>query len=101
MAKGIRVIRIVLTFDVNCQYSKKFWEQMKDLPLEMWIDEETVVEFAIPSWYINAYGADCHADFGLSYWDCVGHTCGEEVEVTWAGTNSLGSSTQEMGGMKL
>ena len=96
-AKGIRVIRIVLTFDVNCQYSKKFWERMKDFPSEMWIDEETVVEFAIPSWHINAHGADCRADFGLSYRDGVGRTCGEEVEVTWAGTNPLGPSTREMG----
>ena len=70
---------------------------MKDFPLHMWIDEETVVEFAIPSWHINAHGADCRADFGLSYRDGVGRTCGEEVEVTWAGTNPLGPSTREMG----
>ena len=70
---------------------------MENFPLEMWIDEETVVEFAIPSWHINAHGADCHADFWLSYWDGVGRTCGEEVEVTWAGTNPLDPSTQEMG----
>ena len=63
----------------------------------MWIDEETVVEFAIPSWHINAHGADCRADFGLSFRDGVGRTCGEEVEVAWAGTNPLGPSTREMG----
>ena len=28
---------------------------MKDFPLEMWFDEETVGEFAIPSWHINAH----------------------------------------------
>ena len=55
------------------------------------------MEFAIPSWHINAHGADCRADFGLSYRDGVGRTCGEEVEVTWAGTNPLGPSTREMG----
>jgi KDZ transposase-like protein len=96
-AKGIRVVRIVLTFDVNCQYSKKFWERMKNFPIEMQLDENTVVEFAIPSWHINAHGADCRADFGLSFQDGVGRTCGEEVEVTWAGTNPLGPSTREMG----
>jgi len=70
--KGIRVIRIVFSLDVNCQYSKKFWERMKEFPLHMWIDEETIVEFVIPSWHINAHGADCHADFGLSFRDGVG-----------------------------
>ena len=51
----------------------------------MWIDEETVIEFAIPSWHINAHGTDCRADFGLSYRDGVGRTCGEEVEVPGLG----------------
>ena len=91
------MVQIILTFDVNCQYSKKFWERMKDFPLEMQIDEETIVEFAIPSWHINAHGAGCRADFGLSFRDGVGCTCGEEVEVSWAGTNPLGLSTREMG----
>jgi len=91
--KGVRLHRIILTFDVGCQYSKKFSDRMKEFPLEMQIDEETVVEFAIPSWHTNAHGADCHADFGLSFRDGVGRTFGEEVEVTWAGTNPLGPST--------
>jgi hypothetical protein len=63
---------------------------MKKFPLEMQISEDTVIEFAIPSWHINAHGADCHANFRLSFRDGVGRTCGEEVEVAWAGTNPLG-----------
>ena len=51
--KGVRVVWIVLTFDVNCQYSKKFWEQMKEFPLDMQIDENMIIEFAIPSWHIS------------------------------------------------
>ena len=70
---------------------------MKKFPLEMQMKEDTVIEFAIPSWHINAHGADCRANFGLSFRDGVGRTCGEEVEVTWAGTNPLGPSTREMG----
>ena len=66
---------------------------MKKFLLEMQINEDTEIEFAIPSWHINARGADCCANFGLSFQDGVGHTCGEEVEVTWAGTNPLGPST--------
>ena len=94
---GEHLSRIVITFDIGCQYSKNFWERMKKLPLEMQIKEDAVIEFGIPSWHINAHGADCRADFGLSFRDGVGRTCGEEVEGTWAGTNPLGPSTQEMG----
>ena len=79
--KRVRVVQIVLTFNVNCQYSKKFREQMKEFPLDMQIDENTIIEFAISSWHINAHRADCRADFGLSFHDGVGRTCGEEVEV--------------------
>ena len=82
-----------MTFDIGCQYSKKFWEQVKKFPLEMQMSEDTVIKFAIPSWHINAHGPDCYANFGLSFWDGVSCTCGEEVEVTWAGTNPLGPST--------
>jgi hypothetical protein len=95
--KGERLPRIVFTFDIGCQYSKKFWERMKKFPLEMQINEETTIEFAIPSWHINAHGADCRANFGLSFREGVGRTCGEEVETAWAGTNPLGPSTREMG----
>ena len=82
-----------MTFDIGCQYSKNFWEWVKKFPLEMQMSEDTVIKFAISSWHINAHGPDCHANFGLSFQDSVGHTCGEEVEVTWAGTDSLGPST--------
>jgi len=87
----------VLTFDIGCQYSKKFEERMLKFPVEMHLGENTAIEFAVPSWHINAHGADCRADFGLSFRDGVGRTCGEEVEITWAGTNSLGPGTREMG----
>ena len=66
---------------------------MKTFPPELQIKEDTVIEFTIPSWHINAHGANCHADFGLSFRNGVGCTCGEEVESTWAGTNPLGPST--------
>jgi hypothetical protein len=95
--KGEHLPRIVLTFDIGCQYSKNFWERMKKFPPEMQINEDTVIEFGIPSWHINAHGADCRTDFGLNFRDGVGRTCGEEVEGTWAGTNPLGPSTREMG----
>jgi hypothetical protein len=95
--KGEHPYRIVFTYDIGCQYSKKFDARMKKFPQDMHIAEDTLIEFGVPSWHINAHGADCRADFGLSFRDGVGHTCGEEIEVTWAGTNPLGPSTQEMG----
>ena len=59
--KGEPLPRIILPFDIGCQYSKNFWERMRTFPTEMQIKEDTVIEFAIPSWHINAHGADCRA----------------------------------------
>ena len=95
--KGERLHRIVLTYDIGCQYSKNFKERMLKFPADMHLDENLTIEFGVPSWHINAHGADCRADFGLGFRDGVGRTCGEEVEVTWASTNLLGPSTREMG----
>lgn len=95
--KGENYSRIVFTSDIGCQYSKKFKDRMEKFPLDMQIPSNTIIEFAVPSWHINAHGPDCRANFGLSFRDGVGRTCGEEVETTWAGTNPLGPSTREMG----
>lgn len=70
---------------------------MLKFPVDMQLNKNMVIEFAVPSWHINAHGPDCRADFGLSFRNGVGRTCGEEVESTWAGTNPLGPSTREMG----
>lgn len=66
---------------------------MLKFPADMHLNINSVIEFAVSSWHINAHGPDCCADFGLSFCNGVGHTCGEEVESTWAGTNPLGPST--------
>ena len=95
--KGEQLDHIVLTFDIGCQYSKKFSQRVGDFPADMQISKNAVIEFAVPSWHINAHGADCCTNFGLSYRTGVGCTCGEEIEGTWAGTNPLGPSTLEMG----
>lgn len=95
--RGEHYHRIVFTFDIGCQYAKKFKQRMEQFPLDMQISKDTIIEFAVPSWHINAHGPDCRADFGLGFRDGVGRTCGEEIETTWAGTNPLGPSTREMG----
>ena len=70
---------------------------MKSFPKDMQITNDTIVDFAIPSWHINGHGQDCQANFGLGFCEGVGRTCGEEIEASWAQTNSLGTSTREMG----
>lgn len=70
---------------------------MRDLPESLQLDPAVKVEVGIPTWHVNGHGNDCKANFSLGYMHSIGRTCGEDVETTWAQTNSLGTSTREMG----
>jgi hypothetical protein len=93
---GIKLPRIVITYDIGCQWSKHFQRRMEAFPDDLKLDSAVSVEVGIPNWHINGHGENCK-EFALSYMEGVGRTCGEEVETTWAQTNVLGTSVREMG----
>ncbi|KAI0245468.1 hypothetical protein BJV78DRAFT_1356698 [Lactifluus subvellereus] len=93
---GVKLPRVVITYDIGCQWCKNFWHHMEEFADDLKLDPATLVEVGIPSWHINGHGDNCKT-FCLGYMDGVGRTCGEEVETTWAQTNALGTSIREMG----
>ena len=93
---GIKLRRIIITYDIGCQWSKNLKRRMEAFPEDLKLDSAVSVEVGIPNWHINGHGEKCQV-FGLSYMEGVGRTCGEEVETTWAQTNVLGTSIREMG----
>ena len=70
---------------------------MIEYPEEMRLPSDLEVEVGIPSWHVNGHGMECQNNLSLSYIPGVGRTCGEDVETSWAHTNSLAPSTREMG----
>ncbi|KAM6492909.1 hypothetical protein JOM56_011043 [Amanita muscaria] len=94
---GLALLRIVITYDIACQWSKNFLRRMEQFPSHMRLCPGTEVAVGVPSWHINGHGADCRANFSLGYMEGMGRTCGEEIETSWAQTNALGTSTREMG----
>jgi Kyakuja-Dileera-Zisupton transposase len=94
---GTKLPRVVLSYDIGCQWSKNLSQRMKDLPETLQLDPAVQVEVGIPTWHVNGHGDDCKANVSLGYMHGVGRTCGEDVETTWAQTNALGTSTREMG----
>ncbi|KAI0245298.1 hypothetical protein BJV78DRAFT_1277455 [Lactifluus subvellereus] len=93
---GVKLPRVVITYDIGCQWCKNFQHRMEEFADDLKLDPATLVEVGIPSWHINGHGDNCKT-FCLGYMDGVGRTCGEEVETTWAQTNALGTSIREMG----
>ena len=68
-----------------------------EYPEEMRLLSDLEVEVGIPNWHVNRHGTECQNNLSLSYIPGVGKTCGEDVETSWAHTNSLAPSTREMG----
>ncbi|KAH6869702.1 hypothetical protein BKA70DRAFT_1379599 [Coprinopsis sp. MPI-PUGE-AT-0042] len=76
---AVALLRIVITYDIACQWSKNLYSRMETLPEEL-----------------NKATTDCQANFALGYREGNGRTCGDEIEGTWDHTNSLGTSVREM-----
>ena len=62
----------------------------------MQIPDMTQIDVAIPGWHINGHSVKCRDNFNLAYMEGAGRTVGEDIEMTWAGTNSLAPSVREM-----
>ncbi|KAK6977280.1 hypothetical protein R3P38DRAFT_3237413 [Favolaschia claudopus] len=92
------VLYLILSYDIACQYSKKFWERMKGLPEAMQINPETTsVWFKVPSFHILGHKWPCHSPHSFHWMWGAGMTDGEDVEQNWEFTNGAAGSTKMMG----
>ncbi|THH18836.1 hypothetical protein EUX98_g8889 [Antrodiella citrinella] len=87
---------VLLSYDIACQYSKKFRQRVKAFPPEMRLSEDIDVRFAIPKKHFVVHGAN-HSKYSLNYLQWVGRTYGEGVESAWHVFNSVSMATREMG----
>ena len=69
---------------------------MAKFPEHMQIPDMTQIDVAILGWHINGHGAKCQNNFNLAYMEGARRTVGKDIETTWAGTNLLAPSIQEM-----
>ncbi|TRM60856.1 hypothetical protein BD626DRAFT_538623 [Schizophyllum amplum] len=79
--------RVVVSYDIGCQYSINFDERMKNLPEVLRIDtDSTDVAFGLPVWH-----GGIHEEL------CRSKTDGEGIERIWALMNAWAWATKEMG----
>lgn len=90
------VLRIVITYDIACQWHRNLQSRMEKYPEHMRIPSNIHIECAVPSWHLNGHGEKCQTDFALAYKEGMGRTCGDEIEGSFSHTNSLGASFHEM-----
>ncbi|TCD59923.1 hypothetical protein EIP91_011184 [Steccherinum ochraceum] len=88
---------LLLTYDIACQYSKKFARRVLAFPPAMQLGSAiSRIRHAIPKKHILVHGLG-HSRWSLNFLPWVGRTCGEGVESTWSVSNGSSAQTKEMG----
>jgi hypothetical protein len=97
--RGNKVISLVLSYDVVCQWFKHIWKRMKQFPRSWHVDPngKIFVTFLIPKFHLPAHIPYCHNTFSYNLTKNVGRTDGEAPERGWGDVDPLAPSTREMG----
>ncbi|KAK7014754.1 hypothetical protein VNI00_019289 [Paramarasmius palmivorus] len=92
------LLKRVLSYDIACQYCKKFFDRMQLLPdgASITIDE-CKWSFVVPKLHIRGHERPCQERFALHLHPGAGQTDGEGIERLWAEMGPVGVSTREMG----
>ncbi|KAF8171891.1 hypothetical protein BJ912DRAFT_1025110 [Pholiota molesta] len=92
--RGRSVQRLVLSYDIACQWYKNIWSRMRILPQDLWLDKIVkTTMFLVPKFHLPAHIAECNLNFSFNLSKHVGRTDGEAPERGWSRTNQLATST--------
>jgi hypothetical protein len=96
---GGSLTRLVLSYDIACQWSVNFWKRMGTYPHDLRLIKSTFasVTFVVPKFHLPAHIVTCQQNFSFNLTPFVGRTEGEAPERGWADINGTASSTKEMG----
>lgn len=90
--------RLVVSYDISCQWSKKLKARMATLPPDLRPDfEMRERKDTIPKFHIGGHGPACQMTFSFNCLQYMGRTDGENIERGWAWLNPVSLSTREMG----
>ena len=90
--------RLVISYDISCQYSRKFATGMLKYPEAMRLPMEKIeVKYVIPMFHMMGHGEDCQTRYSLHYLEKMARTDGENIERGWAAFNPTAMQVREMG----
>lgn len=91
-----KIRRIVLSYDIGCQYRKKLLRRFQMcFPSMLQCIERIMVR--VGKLHLYGHEDQCQYGFSLNYTDGVGRTDGEECECLWSEYNQVAGSTKQMG----
>lgn len=90
--------RIVVSYNINCQWSKKLWEQIA-IYLSLMTPRQEPDDFVhlIPKFHLPAHIPSCHIKYSFNKMPYVGQTDGEAPEQGWSRLNQLAANLKVMG----
>lgn len=95
---GSKVVYIVLSYDIICQWGIHFWDRMLAMKEELHLSiPEANLILLIPKFHLPAHKTSCQAYYSFNFATGVGRTHGETIEENWADSNKAAAQTKEMG----
>jgi hypothetical protein len=96
---GARVLhRIVISYDIACQWMPGLRSRMGRFPEDMWLvlEDENIVGL-VPKFHLAAHIQACRDKYSFNYHPGVGIIDGEGSERFWSGMNQIATATKELG----
>ncbi|KAJ7795383.1 hypothetical protein B0H14DRAFT_2391674 [Mycena olivaceomarginata] len=94
---GITLLTIVASYDIACQWSRRFWTRAQNMPEAMRLPSGLKILFKVPKFHLPPHVKVCHGPYSFNYTKGVGRTDGEGVERNWSWLNSAARSISVMG----
>ncbi|KAK7052704.1 hypothetical protein R3P38DRAFT_2432528, partial [Favolaschia claudopus] len=91
------LLLLIVSYDIACQYSVKFWQRMQGLPerLHLQLGEDDVW-WKIPYFHLPAHKRKCHSPYSFHWMKGAGRSHGEGIEENWSLSNGAAKSTRLM-----
>ncbi|KAL1698878.1 hypothetical protein EV121DRAFT_296717 [Schizophyllum commune] len=92
------LLKVVLSYDIACQFSRNLVERIKKLPPLLRFEAVArTMRFVVPKLHILGHQLACQLLFNIAYLFGGARTDGEGVERGWAHLGPLGVSLRQMG----
>ncbi|KAF7313769.1 CxC2 domain-containing protein [Mycena chlorophos] len=93
-----RLLRLLASYDIVCQWSKRIFERLAALPhLIRIVLVRQFIRFVVPKLHILGHTDECRKKYNLNYVPGSGQTDAEGIERAWAGAARMAASTRQMG----
>lgn len=95
---GTTFQRLLLSYDIACQYSTNLFRRMKNLPASLQLPEDATKRFSfvVPKFHLYGHGTDCQLRYSVNLLPGCAQSDLEDPERWWAHINPVSMSTKLM-----